>query len=66
MRFPPLSTTISAIGLIHDSRQAGFQIVMQIIYLPGGNHWKTGKMRKIGSSKYFLKYILEFIIKHFL
>ena len=49
---------VDSIGLIHDSRHVGFQIVMQISHVlcwgggGGGKHWKKGKLRKIGSSKY--------------
>ena len=45
-------------AVIHDSRNVGFQIVMQISHLlcwgggGGGQTWKKGKLRKIGSSKY--------------
>ena len=39
--------------LIHDGPKASFQIFMQIIMCyAGGKHWKKGKVRKIGSSKY--------------
>ena len=41
------------IGLIHDSRHVGFQIVMQISHvLCWGQTLEKSKLRKIGSSKY--------------
>ena len=42
-------------GLIHDSRHVGFQIVMQISHVLcwGQTLAKKGKLRKIGSSKYW-------------
>ena len=42
----------------------GFQIVMEIrCVMQGGKHWKTwGKLRKMGSSKYFSFFFENFFI----